>query len=118
MAKSMIFRLSQKLNSKIKAGALDTLPLDHNPYVDWSGHLFVAKQTQYIILSNTKGALLVRHVRAGITNESLFLERALSTIREFMEDRRAPIRLPESSSPRPADSFSSPKRGTVPSPAR
>ena len=86
MAKSMIFRLSQKLNSKVKAGALDTLPLDHNPYVDWSGHLFVVNQTQYIILSNTKALYSCVMYGAGITNESLFLERALSTIREFMED--------------------------------
>jgi len=82
----MIFRLSQKLNSKIKAGALDTLPPDHNPYVDWSAHLFVVNQTQYIILSNTKALYSCVMYGAGITNESLFLERALSTIREFMED--------------------------------
>jgi hypothetical protein len=86
MAKSMIFRLSQKLNSKIKAGALDTLTLDHNPYVDWSGHLFVVNQTQYIILSNTKALYSCVMYGAGITNESLFLKRALNTIREFMED--------------------------------
>ena len=29
----MIFRLSQKLNTKIKAGALPVLPLDDNPFV-------------------------------------------------------------------------------------
>jgi len=27
----VIIRLSQKLNKKIKAGALDTVPLDENP---------------------------------------------------------------------------------------
>ncbi len=35
----MIFRLSQKLKAKIKAGALDAVPLDDTPYADWSTHL-------------------------------------------------------------------------------
>ena len=43
----MIFRLSQKLNTKIKAGALRALPLHENPFADWSAHLFVAGRTQY-----------------------------------------------------------------------
>jgi len=50
----MIFRLSQKLNTKIKAGKLNAMPLDENPYADWSCHLFTANRTQYIIMSNTK----------------------------------------------------------------
>ena len=50
----MIFRLSQKLNSKIKAGPLPALPLDENQFADWSAHLFVVDRTQYIMLSNTK----------------------------------------------------------------
>jgi hypothetical protein len=32
----MILRLSQKLNTKIKAGTLKAMPLDENPYADWS----------------------------------------------------------------------------------
>lgn len=50
----MIFRLSQKLNRKIKAGALRALSLHENPLADWSVHLFVSDRTQYILLSNTK----------------------------------------------------------------
>ena len=84
----MIIRLSQKLNKKIKAGALDTVPLDENPYADWSAHLFTADRTQYIILSNTKSLYSCLMFGKGITNDSVFIERALSTIREFMEDDR------------------------------
>lgn len=40
----MIFRLSQKLNTKINAGALSAMPLDENPYADWSAHLFTAEK--------------------------------------------------------------------------
>ena len=81
----MIFRLSQKLNAKIKAGALVTLPLDENPLADWSAHLFVAKRTQHIILANTQSLYsTVMHGR-GITNDSQFVGRALSSIREFLD---------------------------------
>ena len=41
----MIFRLSQKLNTKIKAGKLTNMPLDDNPYLDWSGYLFTAEDS-------------------------------------------------------------------------
>ncbi len=49
----MIIRLSQKLCTKIKAGKLCEMPLDKNPFADWSANLFVVDRTQYIILSNT-----------------------------------------------------------------
>jgi hypothetical protein len=41
----MIFRLSQKLNTKIKAGTLGAQALDENPFADWSAHLFSADRT-------------------------------------------------------------------------
>ena len=83
---TMILRLSQKLNAKIKAGTLKTLPLDENPYADCSCHLFTADRTQYIIMSNTKSLYSCVMYGKGITNDSQFIKRALSTIREFMED--------------------------------
>jgi hypothetical protein len=82
----MNFRLSQKLNDKIKAGTLPALPLDDNPLADWSAHLFLADRTQYILLSNTKSLISTVMFGKGITNDSDFLMRALSSIREFMED--------------------------------
>lgn len=81
----MILRLSQKLNSKIKAGQLGELPLDENPFADWSSHLFVVNRTQYIIVSNTASLYSCVMDGKGITNDGRFIERALSTIREFME---------------------------------
>lgn len=82
----MIFRLSQKLSVKIKAGTLPALPLAENPLADWSAHLFVADRTQYILLSNTQSLYSTVMFGKGITNDSQFIERALSSIREFMED--------------------------------
>lgn len=81
----MIFRLSQKLADKIKAGTLAALALDENPLADWSAHLFVAGRTQYVLLSNTRSLYSVVMPGKGVTNESQFIERVLTSIREFME---------------------------------
>ncbi len=82
----MIFRLSQKLAKKLKVGPLASQSLDENPYADWSSHLFTADRTQYIIMSNTASLYSCVMYGKGITDDSRFIERAQSTIREFMED--------------------------------
>ena len=82
----MIFRLSQKLGQKLKTAATDTLPLDENPYADWSAHLFTADRTQYIIVTNTKSLYSVVTRGKGITTGKRFTERVLDAVREFMED--------------------------------
>jgi hypothetical protein len=82
----MILRLSQKLNTKIKAGKVTEKSLDTNPFADWSCHLFTADRTQYIIMSNTKTLYSCLMYGKGITDDNRFIERALSTIREFMGD--------------------------------
>jgi hypothetical protein len=82
----MILRLSQKINAKINAGTLQAMPLDENPYADWSCHLFTADRTQYIIVSNTQSLYSCVLYGKGITNDSVFIERVLSSLREFMED--------------------------------
>ena len=81
----MIFRVSQKLNAKIKAGVLRALALHENPLADWSAHLFVAGRTQYLLLSNTKSLYSTVMYGKGVTTDSHFIERALAGIREFME---------------------------------
>ena len=82
----MILRLSQKLNTKIEAGKLPSAPLDENPYADWSCHLFTARRTQYIILSNTPSLYSCLMFGKGITNDGIFIDRALATIREDLDD--------------------------------
>ncbi|MEX0726327.1 MAG: hypothetical protein WD065_08665, partial [Planctomycetaceae bacterium] len=61
------------------------MPLDENPYADWSCHLFTADRTQYIILSNTPSLYSCVMYGRGSTDDSHFILRALSAIREFME---------------------------------
>jgi hypothetical protein len=63
----MVFRLSHKLNARIEGGALATVPLDDNPFADWSATLFVAGRTHYVLLSNTKALYSVVLAGAGIT---------------------------------------------------
>lgn len=82
----MILRLSQKLNTKLKGGALAEIPLDDNPYADWSSNLFTADRTQYIILTNTASFYSCVMPGRGIADESTFIARALETIREFTAD--------------------------------
>ena len=82
----MILRLSQKLAQKIDAGKLTELPLDDNPYADWSCHLFTADRTQYIILMNTASLYSCVMYGRGISNDRAFIVRALDTIREFTAD--------------------------------
>lgn len=82
----MIFRLSQKLCTKVKEVKLPEMPLDENQYADWSCHLFTAGRTQYILLSNTPSLYSCVMYGRGITDDHSFIVQALSTIREFMED--------------------------------
>ena len=82
----MIFRLSQKLATKIKVGKLADVPLNPNEYADWSANLFNVGRTQCIILSNTKSMYSCVMYAQGITNDNRFIQRSLGLIREFMED--------------------------------
>ena len=81
----MIFRLSDKMNTKIKAGTSATLPLDENPFADWSAGLFLVGRSQHILLTNTKSLYSTVLPGKGITDEKTFVERALSSLREFMD---------------------------------
>ncbi len=82
----MIFRISQKLNAKIKAGTLPVLPLDENPFADWSAHLFLADRTQYILVSNTKSLYSTVMYGEGIRDESDFIDHVLSDLSQFMQN--------------------------------
>ena len=82
----MIFRLSHKLNQKIKTGSLATRPLNQNPFADWSCRLFIADRRQYILLSNTQSLYSCLMTGKGITNQEQFAESALNCIRDFTTD--------------------------------
>ena len=81
----MILRPSQALAKKLNEGSLPSSPLDENPDADWSAHLFTADRAQYIMVTNTPSLYSVVMFGKGITNGGVFIDRALSAIREFME---------------------------------
>ena len=76
----MIIRLSQKLCTKIKAGALSDIPLRESLIVDWSATMFNVRRTQYIILCNTSSLFTCLMIAKGLTNISLFEQRATEAI--------------------------------------
>ena len=82
----MVLRLSGKLGTKIKIAPKAVLPLDANPLADWSGHLFTANRTQYVILTNTASLYSAIAYARGMTNDSQFIIRALAVIRETLAD--------------------------------
>lgn len=82
----MIFRLTQKLAKKIKVTPAQVLPLDPNPYADWTARLFTADRTQIIILTNTASLYSLLMPGRGIANESQFIDRSLDALRKFIVD--------------------------------
>lgn len=77
----MIFRLSQALNARVKAGVLETLPLHENPLLDWSAQLFPVGRSNFILLSNTVSLLSAVVSGQEVTSEDHFRERAFDGIR-------------------------------------
>jgi hypothetical protein len=82
----MIFRFSAKLSAKLKVTPVKVLPLDANPFADWSAHLFTAERTQFVIVTNTASLYSTLLYGRGIAHDGHFIGRALSSLREFMED--------------------------------
>src|SRR5690606_16413366 len=62
------------------------MPLDENPYADWSCHLFTADRAQYILMTDTPSPYSAVMFGRGITDDSHFIERALRRHREFVDD--------------------------------
>ena len=80
----MIFRLTHKLAKKIGITHLQCLPLNHNPFIDWTAHLFTVERVQYIIVTNTAALYTLIMYGRGITDDNEFIQRTLSCMREFM----------------------------------
>ena len=78
---SMIFRLTQALNARVKVGALEALPRHENPLLDWSAHLFPVGRSIFILVSNTASLLSAVVSGKGVTNVTSFRDRAFDGIR-------------------------------------
>ncbi len=82
----MIVRVSAKLGKKIHVSPAKSLPADPNPFADWSTHLFTADRAQYILITNTPSLYSMVMYGRGITDESEFLSRITTYMREFTRD--------------------------------
>jgi hypothetical protein len=80
----MIFRLSQKLANKIKIQPVVQADPSPNPYIDWTAHLFAAGRMQYIIVTNTASLLSVIFHGRGVTDDNLFVLRAMLLMKEYL----------------------------------
>jgi hypothetical protein len=88
----MIIRLSQKMATKLKAGSLQEMPLDENPFADWSAHLFQIQRTQYILLCNTLSMYCTLFFGKGNSNDNAFIKTAMASLRTQLEhDRLASV---------------------------
>ena len=81
----MILRLSQKIGSRLNTGPLKPLPLDKAPVADWTSQLFFFDRLPYILVSNTAALYSTVLYAKGITNDSIFITRLTSALRDFME---------------------------------
>jgi hypothetical protein len=81
----MILRPTQKLAAKLKVRTTESLPLDANPYADWSAHLFRENCEQFIMVMNTASLYAVVMHGRGITNADRFLSEALGAIHDVLE---------------------------------
>jgi len=79
-------RITAKLGRKIHASPAKSLPADANPFSDWSARLFTAERTQYILVSNTASLYSLVMYGKGITDGSIFLDRTLNFMGEFLRD--------------------------------
>lgn len=80
----MIFHLTQKLAKKIKLYPLEALEAAHNPFIDWTAHLFTVEHTQYIIVTNSSSLYSMVIYGRGITNNNEFTQKTLNYMREYM----------------------------------
>jgi hypothetical protein len=86
IGEKMIIRVSAKLGKKIHVSPKQSLPLNQNPYADWSADLFTADRTQYILLTNTASLYSMVMYGRGITTDSRFLRSAIRVIGEVLRD--------------------------------
>lgn len=80
----MIFRISTKLGKKIHVTPDKILPVDPNPFADWSANLFDVGRSQYVLITNTISLYSVVMPGRGLRNNRLFLERARDSMSEVI----------------------------------
>lgn len=68
----MILRLTDELSRKIKLTPTELVPLNANPFADWSCHIFTSGRTPYILAANTASLYVVLFPGRRITRNTHF----------------------------------------------
>ena len=80
----MIFRISTKISKKIHLTRDEILPVDCNPFADWSVHLFTVERIQYVLITNTISLYSMVMFGRGLKDEQSFRERVTDYMSEFI----------------------------------
>jgi hypothetical protein len=78
----MIIRSTALLSKKIHTPLTQSLPLDPNPFADWTARLFTAHRVQYIVVSNTISLYSTLMFGKGVIDASSFIRRLESSLKE------------------------------------
>lgn len=76
----MIFRITQKLATKIKAVPVAALPPHDNPLLDWTANLFMVSRWQCIILTNSASLYSVVFPGKGVPNGEALVEQGMKAL--------------------------------------
>jgi len=82
----MIIRTSANLSKKIHVVPAQSLPLNSNPFADWSARLFTADRAQYIVVTNTTSLYSVLMHGRGITSDHVLIQRAVTAIGDQLRE--------------------------------
>jgi hypothetical protein len=82
----MVVRLTARLAAKIHTTPATSVPLDPNPFADWSAHVFTAARVQYLLVTNTVSLYSVVLFGRGVTDSGRFLDHALSDLGELLRE--------------------------------
>lgn len=81
----LVFRVTQKLATKLKIAIPQTLPRADEPLADWTANLFVADRRQYILIANTATLYAAIFPGSGIKTPVAFINAAMAAIIAQME---------------------------------
>lgn len=82
--RQMIFRISNKLGKKIRMTPDEVLPVDPNPFADWSANLFTVDRTQYVLVTNTISLYSMVMLGRGLKDERSFRKGVADRMRDVM----------------------------------
>ena len=88
----MIFRISTKLGKKIHVTPDKILPVDPNPFADWSANLFTVDRILYVLITNTVSLYSIVMLGRGLKDDRLFLGEVTDRMRDVIRsDGHEPI---------------------------